>query len=62
VKAYAITTGTVFALIFAAHLWRAVVTGPALAKNPTFLLTTAAAAALVLWAWRVVRAMPRDKS
>lgn len=59
-KAYVITTGTVFALLFAAHVWRAVAEGWALAKNPIFLLTTAAAAALVVWAWRVVRKMPRS--
>ncbi len=58
-KAYVITTGTVFALIFAAHIWRAVAEGPALAKNPIFVLLTAAAAALALWAWRAVRTMPR---
>jgi hypothetical protein len=58
-KAYVITTGTVFALVFAAHIWRAAVEGSALAKNPVFILTTTAAAALVVWAWRVVRGMPR---
>jgi len=59
-KAYVITTGTVFALIFAAHIWRAVAEGSVLAKNPIFILTTIAVAALVVWAWRVVRAMPRS--
>ena len=59
-KAYVITTGTVFALIFAAHIWRAAAEGAALAKNPIFLLTTAAAAGLVVWAWRIGRAMPRS--
>jgi hypothetical protein len=60
VKAYVITTGTVFALVFAAHIWRAIAEGPSLAKNPVFILTTASAVALVLWAWRIVRAMPRS--
>ena len=60
-KAYVITTGTVFALIFAAHIWRATAEGLALAENPVFILTTAAAAALVVWAWRLVRAMRRSK-
>ena len=59
-KAYAIITGTVFALVFAAHIWRAVAEGSALAKNPVFIVTTVAAAALVVWAWRVIRAMPRS--
>jgi hypothetical protein len=44
----------VFALVVAAHIWRAVAEGAALAKNPVFLLTTAAAAGLVVWAWWVV--------
>jgi hypothetical protein len=59
-KAYVITTGTVFALVLAAHIWRAFAEGAALAHNPIFLFTTAAAAGLVVWAWRVVRAMPRS--
>lgn len=59
-KAYVITSGTVFALVFAAHIWRATAEGVSLAKNPIFILTTTAALALVVWAWRVVRAMPRS--
>jgi hypothetical protein len=59
-KAYVITTGTVFALVFAAHIWRAVAEGSALAENPVFILTTIAVAALVVWAWRVVKAMPKS--
>ena len=59
-KAYVITTGTVFGLITVAHIWRAVVEGPAIAKNPVYILLTVAAAALSLWAWRVVKAMPRS--
>ena len=60
VKSYVVTSGTVFALVFAAHVWRAIAEGTILAKNPIFILTTGAALALVLWAWRVVRAMPRS--
>jgi hypothetical protein len=59
VKAYVITTGTVFGLIVVAHIWRAVAEGPAIAKNPAYILLTVAAATLSLWAWRVVKAMPR---
>ena len=39
-KAYVITSGTVFALVFAAHIWRAVAEWAALVKNPVFLLTS----------------------
>jgi hypothetical protein len=60
VKAYVITSGAVFALVFCAHIWRAIAEGVSLARNPVFMLTTAAALALVLWAWRVVRAIPRS--
>lgn len=58
-KAYVITTGVVFGLIVLAHVWRAAVEGPALAKDPAYILFTAAAAALSLWAWRVLKALPR---
>jgi hypothetical protein len=54
-KAYVITSGTVFALVFAAHIWRAIAEGVSQTRNPVFILTTAAALALVLWAWRVAR-------
>jgi hypothetical protein len=59
VKAYIITTGTVFGLIVVAHVWRAVAEGPAIAKNPAFILLTVAAATLTIWAWRLLRAVPR---
>jgi hypothetical protein len=59
VKAYVITTGTVFGLIVVAHILRAIAEGPDLAKNPAYILLTVAAASLSLWAWRVLKAMPR---
>ncbi len=52
-KAYLVTTGTVFGLITLAHIWRAYVEGPRLAKEPVFILLTIAAAALSFWAWRL---------
>jgi hypothetical protein len=36
------------------HVWRAIVEGPQLAKDPWYVLVTAIAAALSLWAWRVL--------
>ena len=57
-KAYVIATGTVFT--FAAHIWRAAAEGPAPARNPVFIVTSGAAAALVVWAWRVISVMPRS--
>jgi hypothetical protein len=53
-KAYLITTGTVFGLITLAHICRICVEGPQLAKDPVFLLLTFIAAALCFWAWRLL--------
>ena len=58
-KAYVMTTGSLFALIVVAHVWRAVEEGAHLATDPFYVLLTLAAAALALWAWRLVRLMPR---
>ena len=58
-KAYVMTTGSVFGLIVLAHVWRVVEEGPQLATDPFYILLTAAAAALCVWAWRLLRLMPR---
>jgi hypothetical protein len=50
-KAYLITTGTVFALIVLAHLWRAFAEGAHMATDPWFVLLTLAVAGLSVWAW-----------
>jgi len=54
-KAYLVTTGTVFGLIVVAHICRVFAEGPHLATDPFFLLMTLAAAALCFWAWRLFR-------
>jgi hypothetical protein len=54
-KRYVITTGVVFGLLVVAHIWRLVEEGPALAKDPWYIGITIAAAALCLWAWRLLR-------
>jgi len=54
-KAYVITTGAVFGALTLAHLWRILEEGPHVARSPWFSLITVAAAALCLWAWRLVR-------
>ena len=56
-KAYVVTTGTLFGLLVAVHAWRVVEEGPGAAKDPFFIAITVAAAALCLWAWRVFRSM-----
>ena len=53
-KAYVVTTGAVFALLTAVHVWRMLVERNLLAE-PWFLLITAATALLALWAWRLLR-------
>jgi hypothetical protein len=59
-KAYVMTTGVVFSLLTLAHVWRAVVEGRHVATDPFFILITAAAAALSLWAWRLLRLSTRS--
>jgi len=53
-KAYLITTGTVFGLITLAHIWRIFAEGSHLATDPLFLFLTFVAAALCFWAWRLL--------
>jgi hypothetical protein len=48
------TTGVLFGLIAVAHLWRVFEEGARLAADPFFILLTVLAAALSLWAWRLV--------
>ena len=45
-KAYLITTGSVFTLIALAHIWRVISESAALARDPWFILLTVLAAAL----------------
>ena len=54
-KAYLITTGTVFGLITLAHFWRMFAEGSARATDPVFLLLTVLAAGLCAWAWTLLR-------
>jgi hypothetical protein len=54
-KAYLITTGAIFGLITLAHVWRIIAESPRLAKDPWFILLTIVAAALCLWAFRLLR-------
>ena len=54
-KAYIIITGAVFGLIAVAHLARIVAEGPHLMTEPWWVLLTAAAAGLCVWAFRLLR-------
>ena len=54
-KAYLIITGTIFGLITAAHIWRIFVESALLAREPWFMLLTILAAAMCVWAVRLLR-------
>ena len=54
-KAYIMTTGTIFGLITVAHLLRIAAEGSRLATDPWFVLLTVVAAALSVWAFRLLR-------
>lgn len=58
-RTYVMTTGVLFGLVTMAHVWRVFVEGPGLATDPWYILLTIAAAALSLWAWRLIRLSTR---
>ena len=49
-RAYVVTTGILFGLVTLAHLLRMVYESRALATDPAYLILTAAAGALCVWA------------
>ena len=58
-KAYVMTTGALSVLLALAHLGRIMLEGVQTASDPWFILTTAISAGLALWAWQVLRRLPR---
>jgi hypothetical protein len=58
-KTYVMTTGLLFGLLTVAHVWRVFEEGARLATDPWYVLITIAAAALCLWAWRLLRLSTR---
>ena len=58
-KAYVITTSVVFGMLVLAHILRAIAEGSQVVKEPFFILTTLAAAALFVWAISLLRRSPR---
>ena len=53
-KAYVITTGTIFGIVTVAHIWRIIAEDRSLATNPIFVGVTVVTAALCLWALAVI--------
>jgi len=58
-KAFLITTGTVFGLIVVAHIARAIMEGPHVSKDPVFISLTILAAGLSAWSWRLLWTLGR---
>ena len=58
-KAYLITTGTLFGLVALAHLWRVIGESRSLGLDPWFVLMTVIAAAMSVWAFRLLRTSSR---
>jgi hypothetical protein len=58
-KAFLVTSGTIFGLITVAHIARAIVEGPSIATDPFFILLTLLAAGVSAWAWRLLWTMSR---
>jgi hypothetical protein len=59
VKAYLVVTGTAFGLIVVAHIMRMFTEGTHTVADPWFLLFTAIAGALFLWAMVLLRRLQR---
>jgi hypothetical protein len=58
-KTYVITTGAIFGLITLAHIWRGIAEGPQVAVEPLYIVLTAVAAALCVWALWLLWRWPR---
>jgi hypothetical protein len=58
-KAYLITTGTVFGLLALAHVWRVIGESRSLGTDPWFVVTTLISAAMSVWAFRLLRTSTR---
>ncbi len=63
-KAYLITTGTLFGLFALAHLWRTIVEWPSLSTDRWFILhgpgISLIGAGFCFWAVRLLRHLPRS--
>ena len=58
-KAYLVTSGSIFVVILFAHIARVVVEGVGVISEPIFALSSLIAVALSLWAFRLVRQLPK---
>jgi Co/Zn/Cd efflux system component len=60
-RTYVLTTGIIFALLVAAHVWRIAAESTALAADPFYMLITIAAGALSIWALVLLRRAPASR-
>ena len=60
-RAYLITTGTVFGLITLTHIWRVMSESATLARDPWFILITILATGLCVWAVRLLQAEAKGR-
>ena len=58
-RAYLVSTGSLFGLIALVHVWRMIVE-PHVATHAWYVPLTLAAAALSAWAWRLFRLQARS--
>jgi N-acetylglutamate synthase-like GNAT family acetyltransferase len=54
-KAYLITTGTVFGLLALAHVWRVIGESRSLAVDPWLVAITLISAGMSVWAFRLLK-------
>jgi hypothetical protein len=54
-KAYLLTTGSLFGVLALLHGWRVVAESRSLGRDPWFLVITLLSAALCVWAVRLLR-------
>jgi hypothetical protein len=59
-KAYVMTTGVLFGLLTAVHVWRFIDEGSPILRDPWYIGITVASTALCLWAIRLLRAPVRS--
>ena len=59
-KAYVMTSGAIFGLVAVAHVLRMIAEGAHVIGNPWFLLMTAVATGLAVWALSLLRGRARS--
>jgi hypothetical protein len=60
-KAYLVTTGTVFGLLALAHVWRVIGESRSLGVDPWFVAITLISAAISVWAFRLLKTSTRSQ-